>query len=177
MLVVSTSFSSDNSYRPTIRRSSPVALRQLIVRDLDENEFYKLESIIIKKTTRTIPNSKTNSDYTTSIDTYTNANDSLWTTDSTTNTLSKNSLHYHDQFREEHMFLNDHFIKLHRHHHLQPPPIIQYQIAPVPFRRPSPYRYFSSSKTETNIYKKKLPDYVQRYVPVVLVHLLRYLSI
>jgi hypothetical protein len=148
-----TSFSTDNSYRRTIRRSSPVALRHLVVRDLDDNNPTHWNQSLsrrrgqfrIPRPILTIPRSSI----------HVPSRNSLWTIDG-------RSAH-----EEEFSSLPNRIPRTHISERPfyqiatpppspSPPPIVHYQIVPVPVQRPSPIYTLRRNKKKRYL-KEKTP--------------------
>jgi hypothetical protein len=126
------SSSSNSSYRPTIRRPTPIALRQLVVRDLDENSsinrYHSLprrrEPFRIPRPNLTLPRPQI----------HVPANDLLWTTDRRPSPV--------EEFPSLQRPIPRRHISERPFYQIEPPPppppptIVQYQIVPVPVQRP-----------------------------------------
>jgi hypothetical protein len=144
-----TSFSSDNSYMPTIRRPSPIALRQLVVHDLEDinsTDLNRSSSFRIPRPILTIPRP--------SIQIPTD--DSLWwTSDERPTYIEEFSPPLNPAWRP--YFPEQPFYQI-TPPPTPPPPPIQYQIVPIPSRRPSPIRVLRRIRTK-KYFKEKTPGF------------------
>jgi hypothetical protein len=126
-----TSFSSDDTYIPNVRRSSPVALRQLVVHDLDDTNPIDLsrqqEPFRIPRPNITIPNSSR----------YPPTNNSVWTPYTLPTRVQEYSPSPNPSSRTH--------LSEQPFYQISPPPS-PYQIVRVPFQRPSPIRRIKRNK-------------------------------